>query len=130
MLDKFNSLDKREKIMYISGAAAAIVLIIVIVLCIAFSGGSRKYESAYNAAEMAFLEGDYDKAIKSAEKAMDIDPTEDCYLLMAEAYHAKGDTDMAIQILYLGYSRLGSDAIDARLQELKAYEKKFGALFK
>jgi len=119
MLDRFEGMDRNKKIIFIGGAAAAAVLIIVIIICIAFSGNSRKYSNAYDAAEMAYLGGNYEQAIKKLEIAMDIDPTEECYLLMAESYHALGDTDMAVQVLYLGYSRLGSKVIDNRLQELK-----------
>lgn len=112
--------NKRKK-MYIFGGAGMALVIIVIIFCIAFSScGGGNYDKHYDAAELAFLSGDYDTALKELEKALDVKPTEECYLLMAEVYNARNDLDMAIQVLYLGYSRLGSSAIADRLEELKA----------
>ena len=112
-------MDNKKKTLFIGGAVAAAVLIIVIILCFVLSGSGRKYQEHYDKAELAFLQGDYDEAIESLEKAMDIELTEECYLLMAECYHAEGDTDMAVQVLYLGFSRVGGEAIEKRLEELK-----------
>ena len=105
-------MDKKKKTLFIGGAAAAAVLIIVIILCFVLSGSSRDYQKHYDNAELAFLQGDYAEAIESLEKAMDIELSEECYLLMAECYHADGDTEMAVQVLSLGLSRVGGDAIE------------------
>ncbi|MBR2880179.1 MAG: leucine-rich repeat domain-containing protein, partial [Oscillospiraceae bacterium] len=118
MREFFSNLEKKQKMMFIGGAAAAAVLIIVIIICISLSGTNRNYRNFYDNAESAFLQGDYEEAIEFLEKAMDIDHTEECYLLMAEAYYASGDTNMAIQVLSLGNSRIGGSAIAKRLEEL------------
>ena len=112
-------MDNRKRTLFIGGAVAAAVLIIVIILCFTLSGSGRKYQEHYDKAELAFLQGDYEDAIDSLEKAMEIELTEECYLLMAECYHAGGDTDMALQVLQLGKSRVGGDAIEKRIGELK-----------
>lgn len=117
--DKMDRLDKK-KLGFIIGAAVAGITVIVLILCFVLSGNNRDYTKYYDEAEMAFISGDYDKAIERLEKAMDIEPTEECYLLMAEIYYVQDDLSMAIQILNLGASRLNSDAIDKRLAELKA----------
>ena len=109
-----------QKTMYIVGGVIAAVLIIAIVLLLALGGSSRKYEKHYEAAQSAFLSKDYDKALKELDKAMEIDSTEESYLLLADIYYAQGDTDKAIQVLYLGYSHTGSDAISRMLDELKS----------
>lgn len=110
----------KKKIMFITGAVIAAIAVIAIILGIVLSGSSRDYESLYDEAEMAFLSGDYDTALAKAEEAMDIEPTAELYLLMAECYYAREDLDMAIQILYLGYSRVGGDSLAQRLDEFKA----------
>lgn len=110
----------KKKLGFIIGAAVAGIAVIVLILCFVLSGNKRDYGKYYDEAEMAFISGDYDKAMDRLEKAMDIDPTEECYLLMAEVYYAQDDLSMAIQILKLGASRLDSKAIDERLAELKA----------
>ena len=110
----------KKKLGFMIGAAVAGIAVIVLILCFVLSGSKRDYSKYYDEAEMAFISGDYDKAMDRLEKAMDIDPTEECYLLMAEVYYAQDDLSMAIQILKLGASRLESRAIDERLAELKA----------
>jgi len=122
MREFFSNLEKKQKMMFIGGAAAAAVLIIVIIICISLSGSSRNYRNYYDSAEAAFLQGDYEESIELLEKAMDIDRTEECYLLMAEAYYASGDIEMAIQVLSLGNSRVGGNAISKRLEELSGIQ--------
>jgi len=117
-----NTMDynKRKKL-YIFGGAGIALIIIVIVFCIAFASCSAdSYEEHYDAAEAAFMKKDYEEAISELEKALDIEASEECYLLMADIYMAQDDIDMAIQVLYLGYSRVGSDELSQRLDELKA----------
>jgi len=109
-----------KKTLYMIGGVAAALLVAAIVLLIAFGGsGSRKYEQHYDAAEAAFLQRDYDKALKELDKAMEIETTEDSYLLMADIYYAQGDLDMAIQVLVLGYSHVGGQPIADMLDNLK-----------
>ena len=109
-----------RKTLYIIGGAAAAVLIAVIVLFIALGGNSgKKYAEHYDAAEAAFLQKNYGRALQELDKAMDIDATEEAYLLMADVYYAQGDLDMAMQVLYLGQSHVGGNAISDMLTRLK-----------
>ena len=110
--------NKRK--LYAAVGAAAGVLVIAIVLAVALgSCGAGKYDKLFAEGEKAYDAGDYASAIKKLEKAVAASPEEEAYLLMADAYVKDGDSDMAIQVLYLGYSKTGSDAIARRLDELK-----------
>lgn len=112
---------KNRKMMYIIGGAGAAVIVLAIVLCLALgSCGDSKYDRYFNQAQTAFLERDYDSALQSLEKAIAAQPTAEAYLLMGEVYRQQGSVDMAIQVLYLGYSKTGDEAISRRLEELKA----------
>lgn len=118
---------KNKKKMYIIGGAGAAVIVLALVMCLAFgSWGDSKYEKYYDEAQAAFLSSDFNGALQKLEKAIAADPRAEAYLLMAEAYRQQGNLDMAIQVLYLGYSKTGDDAIYLRLEELKA-EKTGGA---
>ena len=106
-----------------------ILAVILALMVIAVAAGiglrscaqSGKYERYYDRAEAAYRDGDWDKARDNLEKAMDIDATEQCYLLLAEVYYkGYGDIDKAIDTLYVGSFKLGSEAIARRLEELKA----------
>ncbi|MCC8156508.1 MAG: leucine-rich repeat domain-containing protein [Oscillospiraceae bacterium] len=113
-----NSTTKKR--LFIFGGAGLAVLVVIVVLIIALGGGSgKKYEEHFSAAQTAFLQLDYDTAQREVEAAMEIDSTEECYLLLANIYHAQGKTDEAIQTLYLGYSRVGGSAIETMLDSLK-----------
>ena len=109
----------KNKKLYIFGSIAAAVLIVAVILLLVFSG-SGKYDKHYDAAETAFLQKDYATALKELDRAMEIDATEECYLLMANVYNAQGDRDMALQVLYLGYSRTGSAAVERMLNLLES----------
>lgn len=107
--------------MYIIGGAGAAVIVLALILCLALgSCGGSKYDKYYDQAQTAFLAGDYSSALQSLERAISADPKAEAYLLMAEVYHQQGNLDMAIQVLYLGYSKTGDDGISVRLEELKA----------
>jgi len=106
--------------LYIAGCAAAGVVIVVLVLLILFGGSkASKYRRQYETAQDAFLKSDYTAAIRALDKAVDIQPTEEAYMLMAQSYEARGDREMAIQVLYLARTRVGGENINAYLSELK-----------
>ncbi len=111
--------DKRKRLFLFIGAALAVILIAVILITV-LGGGGRKFNKYYNEAEQAYLDGDFDTAEEKLRRAMELKSNEKAYLLMAEIYCAEGDTDRAIQILYLGYSHVGGSTIEARLEELKS----------
>ena len=105
---------------YIFAGGAALILLLAVVLCLSLTScGSGKYDKLFSQAESAFLKKDYDGAVASLEKAVAAQPTEEAYLLMAEAYSEMGDIDMAIQVLYIGYSKTGSEAVAQLLEDYK-----------
>ena len=110
--------DKRKRL-FLYGAAVLAVVLIALILITVLGGSGRKFNKLYNEAEQAYLDGDYDAAEEKLRRAMELKSNEKAYLLMADIYCAEGDTDRAIQILYLGYSHVGGAKIDARLEELK-----------
>ena len=111
--------DKKKRLFLIGGAALAVLLVVLILVTI-LGGSGRKYNKYYSEAESAYRAGDYAVAEEKLRRAMELKNTEKAYLLLAEVYCAEGETDRAIQILYLGYSHLGSAKIEKRLDELKS----------
>ena len=111
-------LDRKKRLYLIGGAALALLLVAMLLITI-LGGSGRKYNRYYNEAEAAYLAGDYASAEDKLRRAMDLKSTEKAYLLMADIYCAQGETDRAIQVLYLGYSHLGGSKIEKRLEELK-----------
>ena len=110
----------KKKLLFILGGAVLTVLLLVIVLSTVLGGGGKKYDKYYKEAEAAYLAHDYTLAEEKLRSAMDIQSTERDYLLMADIYTAQGDSDHAIQILYLGYSHLGGEKLAEKLEQLKA----------
>ena len=111
------SAAQRRKLFLYGGIALALVIVAVILLLLL--GGDRGYQQHYDKAESYFLHRDYDKALAELEEALRIQQTEEAYLLRANVYYAQGDVEEAVQVLYLGYSRVGGDAIAAMLSRLK-----------
>jgi len=100
--------------------AAALVILAFVALIISSCSRNSRYEKYYQEAEGYFADGEYGKAIDSLEKALDIKEKEEAYLLLAEIYVSMGDIDRAIDVLYAGSYKLTSDAVNQRLEELKA----------
>ncbi|MBE6997626.1 MAG: hypothetical protein E7427_05600 [Ruminococcaceae bacterium] len=110
----------RKKLLFILGGAVLTVLLLVIVGSALFGGNGRKYDRLYKEAEAAYLSHDYAVAEEKLRSAMELKNTEKAYLLMADIYTAQGETDRAVELLYLGYSRVGGDALSEKLEELKS----------
>ncbi|HHU21900.1 MAG TPA: tetratricopeptide repeat protein [Clostridiales bacterium] len=111
---------KKKKISLAGGIAAALIVVIVGALIFNSCSKNSKYEKFYDEAGKYFISGEYEKAIASLEKALDIKDTEEAYLLLAEIYMSMGDIDRAIDVLYVGSYKLDSDAVNKRLEDLKA----------
>lgn len=120
---KGTAMDKQKKrILFTVGGVVVALIVIALILLIALGGGN-KYEKHYTAAEEAFLTRDYSTALKELDLAMEEKLTEEAYLLLADIYYAQGDKEMATQVLYLGYSRVGGEAISDMLERLKSEEQ-------
>lgn len=112
--------NTKKKNLYIIGSSAAAVIVIALILFLALSScGGGKYDKYYSQAEEAYLDKDYSTALDKLEKAVAAEPKAEAYLLMAEIYSEQGNIDMAIQVLYLGYSKTGDAAVASRLENLK-----------
>ena len=109
----------RKKLLFIIGGAVLTVLLVVIVLTTVLGGSGKKYDKLYREAEASYLSHDYVAAEEALRSAIELKPTEKAYLLLADVYTAQGETDRAVEILYLAYSRIGGDQISAKLEELK-----------
>jgi internalin A len=115
--------QKTKKTLTIAGVAlgAAVILVVAALLFRSCTKDSR-FDGNYEAAQQSYLAGDYDKAIQSLEKAMDVDDRDACYLLLADIYAADGQLDKAIDILNLASYNRDSAAIAQKLEELKAQQ--------
>lgn len=109
----------KKKLLFIIGGAVLVVLLLVIVLSTVPGGSGKKYDKLYQEAEKAYLAQDYVAAEEALRSAMELKNTEQAYLLMADIYCAQGETDRAVEILYLGYSRVGGEKIEEKLEALK-----------
>ena len=111
---------QRKRMYFIIGGAVALLLVIAIVLVLILGGSGRKYARCYQEAQTAYLTRDYDTALDKLAKALEYKETREAYLLLADTYYAQGDTERAIQILYLGYSHVGGEELSDMLRRLGA----------
>ena len=109
----------RKRLLFIIGGTVLTVLLVAIVLTTVLGGSGKKYDKLYREAEAAYLSHNYVAAEEALRSAIELKPTEKAYLLLADVYTAQGETDRAVEILYLAYSRIGGDQISAKLEELK-----------
>lgn len=125
MLQKLNSLTETQKRrLYIIAGAVLSVLLVVLILLLVLPGGGD-YRNHYERAESSFLHREYDTALYEVERALKLRQTEEAYLLWADICYARGELDEAIQVLYLGYGRVGGDAISNMLDRLKVQNGDF-----
>lgn len=119
--------DKKDIFVYggLGLTLIAIALLIVVLVSSCAGGGYGKH---FAAAEEAFLAEDYEAALTSAQKALEADATEECYLLIAEIYMEMGDIDSAIETLYVASVRISSGLIHDRLEELKDRKAELAAI--
>jgi len=109
---------KAKKIIIICIAALlAVALILTAVILIKKSGSAGKYEESYRHAQEYYYDGEYDDALTELFKAIEIERSDECLLLMSQCYEAKGDYASAIEILE--GSNSGSSVISKRLQQLR-----------
>lgn len=109
--------DKRYTIVIV--VASLLLLAILLYLFLGPMSKGRRYEKQIESAELHFLSGEYEDALKALENAVELKETEDAYLLMAEVYLAMGDTDRAENALRLASVKFDSAEIDKMLAELQ-----------
>ena len=116
---------KRKKRWIFVCVAAVLVLALTLVLVLVMRNSSHKqdYSAVFNAGQLAYYDGEYDKALESLREAMAIEKTDECLLLMSQCYEAKSDYDNAISILESSTS--GSDVIAKRIEKLRLAKEEF-----
>ena len=119
MLEQWKSLTEAQKrrLYLIAGAVLSVLLVVLVLLLVL--PGDGEYQNHYAQAESCFLHREYDTALYEVERALKLRQTEEAYLLRADISYAQGNLDEAIQVLYLGYGRVGGDAIFNMLERLK-----------
>lgn len=109
-----------KKIKIIIGIFVAVIIGMVVGLFIYSNSDSRELKKQLDLGHKYLLEFDYEQAIATFEKAIEIDPLcEEAYLGLADAYIAKGDYDDAKDVLQKGYELIGSDALKDKLDWLE-----------
>ena len=118
-----NRTGTRKRYALIAGIAAAVLFVIVLILLLGPLSKGKRYEKKYEDAQMAFLAGEYDEALRSLDDALSLKETEEVYLLMAECHSSAGDKDLAENVLRLAKLKLGTPAIEKALSDLYDGEK-------
>lgn len=85
--------------LYIAGTIAAVVIVVVIAIVLRAAAEKRSYGMYYSRAMESYAGGDYDSALTDLRKAIGVDKTEECLLLMADCYEAQGNLDKALEVL-------------------------------
>lgn len=96
----------------------SIVALIAITFAVFFFSGSkgRELKKCLNLGQQYLTEMNYDQAIASFKKALELDPlSADAYLGMAEVYREIGDLEKAEKTLETGIEVLGSAGYDTSL---------------
>ena len=119
MLEQWKGLTEAQKrrLYLIAGAVLSVLLVVLVLLLVL--PGDGEYQNHYAQAESCFLHREYDTALYEVERALKLRQTEEAYLLRADISYAQGNLDEAIQVLYLGYGRVGGDAIFNMLERLR-----------
>ena len=87
--------------LYVMGTIAAVVLIVVIAIVLRAASEKRSYSAYYNRAVESYASGDYDSALTDLRKAVSVEQTPECLMLMADCYEALGNLDKALEVLRL-----------------------------
>lgn len=109
------ALRPSSRIILVAGTAACMLMVISLVLL--FSADSREYDNYMDRAASEYLAGDYDSALSCLRKALSIEETEACLLMMADCYEKQENYEKALELLRRLESP--SDEVKARIAELE-----------
>jgi len=115
--------QNKRKLIIICSVVTAVIVLVIGSLALRGAAQHKEYEENYNAAQNYYYDGDYDKALDSLRKAMSVDKTDECLLLMSACYEAKGDYVNAIAILESSNS--GSSTVENRIKTLKKAKEEY-----
>lgn len=111
--------SKRSLAVFISVMAGVLLVIVAAALVLQSFSPERRYSRYYEEARLSYQDRDWRRAQDALERAMELDDTEESYLLLAEVYASSGDLDSAVSTLYTASLKYESPEIAERLSELK-----------
>ena len=114
---------KKRGIIICIAAVAVLALLFAGILMLKNGGEKREYSQAYKQAQIYYYDGEYDKALDELRKAMAIEKTDECLLLMSQCYEAKCDYVNAIAILESSNS--DNEAFKKRIEKLKKDKEEY-----
>lgn len=115
--EKAEKQRRRRTVTIIVLSAVLVLLLVMGSLVLRGAAQNRAYAEDFNAAQNYYYDGEYDKALEALRRAMQVNKTDECLLLMSACYEAKGDYVNAIAILES--SKSGSIAVAERIETLK-----------
>lgn len=115
---------KRLRGLVICAIIAAVLIGVLVAVIVAKNAHNKaEYEKYYEKAQTYYYDEQYDDALEALRRAMGVDKTDDCLLLMSECYEAKNDYVNALAIL--DSSTSGDVKIKKRIRELKKAQKAY-----
>lgn len=112
-------ISKKQRTVVICAAAGALLVIAAAVAALRSCSAERRYEKYFDEARLSYLERDWSGARDALLRAMELEDTPACYLLLAEVYASSGDLDAAVSTLYTASLKYESPEIAERLSELR-----------
>lgn len=88
-----------KRSVYILCTTIAAVLIIVVAFFLRNASEQKSYDHYFDTAQQYYASGDYDNSLASLRKAISIEETDDCLLLMASCYEAQANYDKCLEVL-------------------------------
>lgn len=88
-----------KKTVYIIAASLAAAALLIVAVALAATADSRDYSGYMARAGESYASGDYDSALSYLRKALQIDESEEAFMLMADCYEAQGNWEKALDAL-------------------------------
>ncbi len=84
---------------YVVAAVAAMLLVTILAMLLYDNSDTKRYERYRSQATESYQNGDYDRALSDLRKAVALNPSKECYMLMADCYEAQDNLEMALETL-------------------------------
>jgi len=111
---------KKTRVVIICSAAGLLLAAAAAAMLLRSYSAERRYEKYFDEARLSYREQDWAGAREALLRAMELDDTVACYILLAEVYASSGDLDAAVRTLYAASLKYESPEIAERLAELLA----------
>ena len=102
---------------YWIGALAAVAVVVILALLLHGNSDAARYERYRRQAADSYQSGDYDQALSDLRKAVALNPSQECYMLMADCYEAQGNWELALETLRR--MDLNDPAVKSRIDALE-----------